>query len=124
MSYNESLNSNSNYPLMSQSEWDNAPWNQENLPEKQFNIVISYTLSKEVSVASTNYDPYGCSGEELLDTPIEDYNNQHYTIQELLGILKDIATKKLADKENINKWKQIIQDCEDWVVDEEVAEQI
>lgn len=124
MSYNESLNSNSNYPLMSQSEWDNAPWNQENLPEKQFNIVISYTLSKEVSVASINYDPYGRSGDGLLDTPIEDYNKQHYTIQELLGILKDIATKKLANKENINKWKQIIQDCEDWVVDEEVAEQI
>ena len=32
MSYNESLNGNSNYPPMSQSEWDNAPWNQVDNP--------------------------------------------------------------------------------------------
>lgn len=28
MSYNESLSKSSNYPLMSQSEWVDAPWNQ------------------------------------------------------------------------------------------------
>ena len=34
MSYNESLRADSNYPPMSQSDWDRAPWNEVELPPK------------------------------------------------------------------------------------------
>lgn len=56
MSYNESLNSNSNYPLMSQSEWDNAPWNQVDNPEREIEVTVSVTLSKTIKVKVSDYD--------------------------------------------------------------------
>ena len=40
MSYNESIDKNSNYPLMSQYEWDNAPWNQNDPEEKEFKVTV------------------------------------------------------------------------------------
>lgn len=56
MSYNESLNNNSNYPLMSQSEWDNAPWNQADNPEREIEVLVSVTLSKTVKIKITDYE--------------------------------------------------------------------
>lgn len=47
MSYNLSLRSDSNYPPMSQSEWNRAPWNQADTPEENFNIAVSYNFSKD-----------------------------------------------------------------------------
>ena len=55
MSYNESLNSNSNYPPMSQSEWNNAPWNEVELPPKDVEVTVSITLSKTMKVPVTDY---------------------------------------------------------------------
>lgn len=56
MSYNESLNGNSNYPLMSQSKWDNAPWNEEENPEEEIEVCVSLTLSKIVKVKVRDYE--------------------------------------------------------------------
>lgn len=61
MSYNESLKSNSNYPSMSQSEWDSAPFNEVEVPERNFEITCSQSLSKTVTVTTNNYIP-GASG--------------------------------------------------------------
>lgn len=55
MSYNESLNSNSNYPPMSQSEWDSAPWNEVELPPKDVEVTVSITLSKTMKVPVIDY---------------------------------------------------------------------
>ena len=55
MSYNESLNSNSNYPPMSQSEWDKSPWNEVELPPKDVEVTVSITLSKTMKVPVTDY---------------------------------------------------------------------
>ena len=55
MSYNESLNSNSNYPPMSQSEYDRAPWNEVELPPKDVEVTVSITLSKTMKVPVTDY---------------------------------------------------------------------
>ena len=55
MSYNESLNSNSNYPPMSQSEWDSAPWNEVELPPKDVEVTVSITVSRTMKVPVTDY---------------------------------------------------------------------
>lgn len=101
-----------------------APYNQVDPSEKLFDIMLSCSLSKELSVYSENYDPYGCNGAGSLDSPIDDYKDHHYTIQELLSILKEVATEKLTKKEDTSKWKQVLEDCDGWTIDEEVAEQI
>ena len=61
MSYNESLSPNSNYPAMSQFEWDNAPFNQADIPEKDFEVTCSQSLSRTATVTTSNYIP-GASG--------------------------------------------------------------
>ena len=48
MSYNESLRSDSNYPPMSQSEWDRAPWNEEQEVEVTALVSIEKTLTLKV----------------------------------------------------------------------------
>ena len=60
MSYNESLSANSNYPPMSQSQWDNAPFNQVDIPEKDFEITCSQSLSRTATVTTNNYIPGAC----------------------------------------------------------------
>lgn len=55
MSYNESLNSNSNYPPMSQSEWDKSPWNEVELPPKDVEVTVSITVSRTMKVPVTDY---------------------------------------------------------------------
>ena len=61
MSYNESLSPNSNYPAMSQSQWDSAPFNEVDTPDKDFGVTCVQTLSKTVTVTTNNYIP-GASG--------------------------------------------------------------
>ena len=55
MSYNESLRANSNYPPMSQSDYDRAPWNEVELPPKDVEVTVSITLSKTMKVPVTDY---------------------------------------------------------------------
>lgn len=46
---------NYNYPLMSQSEWNNAPWNQVDNPEREVEVLVSITLSKTFKVKVSDY---------------------------------------------------------------------
>ena len=55
MSYNESLRADSNYPPMSQSDWDRAPWNEVELPPKDIEVTISVTVSKTMKVPVRDY---------------------------------------------------------------------
>lgn len=55
MSYNESLNSNSNYPPMSQSEYDRAPWSEKEYPPKDVEVTVSITISRTMKVPVTDY---------------------------------------------------------------------
>ena len=55
MSYNESLRADSNYPPMSQSDYDRAPWNEVELPPKDVEITVSVTISKTMKVPVGDY---------------------------------------------------------------------
>lgn len=74
MSYNDSLKNDSNYPTMSQSEWDNAPWNQVDPKPRKVEVTVSITLSKTVEVEVTDY-----TAEEDVD---EDYHGVTYDFSE------------------------------------------
>lgn len=146
MSYNESLNNNSNYPPMSQSEWDNAPWNQSDPEEKEFKVTVSQTLSKNTTVTTSNYIPGGYFPEtewdidgyhtitchEPDDTSDTDwkeaYNSKHLTPLQLISEFKDFLTKHLPDPiidvKGFQRFKYLIDECEGWIEDEtEVIEE-
>lgn len=75
MSYNESLRANSNYPPMSQSDWDNAPFTQPSEQIEEIEATVSLTLSKSVKIKIdvrkrergyySNYDLQEAAREQL-----------------------------------------------------------
>lgn len=130
MSFNESLKSNSNYPLMSQSEWDNAPFNQSDTEEEDFNLVVSYTLSKEVPVISTEYSEDE-HGTHILENPREDYENTQIKLQDIIDFAKSSAkyllsfeSGNLLSSKDKSSLKAIVKSCEGWVIDEYEVEQL
>ena len=50
MSYNISNSSNSGYPTMSQSDWDNAPFSEPIDEFEEVKATVSITLSKTIKV--------------------------------------------------------------------------
>ena len=118
MSYNESLNGNSNYPPMSQSEWDNAPWNQVDNPEREIDVTVSVTLSKTVKIKVSDYKitDSGKSedGEYFEDI---DYSNCDLkgAVEEQI-VLPQKAWNYIAPK--TKKDVKSIFDLKDWNVDD------
>lgn len=129
MSYNESLNPNSNYPHMSQSEWDNAPWNQQEMPERDFTANVSVTLSRKVLICTNDYvAEYDTEdGSVSYDTSntkwVDEYKNQCYTIPMLLEKLKEYISKELQQKNGKDsRLQDMLEACDDWEVDELVVD--
>lgn len=128
MSYNESLSPNSNYPPMSQSEWDNAPWNEVSLPEKDFEVTVSQTLSKSTSVTIDNYALYKDEEDGHCYYETDDVNwkeeyheNDHYTPLQLIELFKTHLENELQLADNQkekNYCKYLIKECSDWIEDE------
>ena len=128
MSYNESLSPNSNYPPMSQSEWDNAPWNQSEPDDKEFLVDVEYILQKKnVKVITKDYRPeVVINDEEIvepLDTSDTNWENAyeesgHLTIQELLNELKEYVKADMQTcSPNTCKGaylKRVLEDCDGW----------
>jgi hypothetical protein len=128
MSYNESLSNNSNYPQMSQSEWDMAPWNEPVIPERDFNILCSQTLSKAVTITTDNYSPeydeednHTYINTENINWEVEFYNNDYHTPQQLLQIFRGLLIRDLEAGipfKSEQFTKDLIKECEDWNEDE------
>lgn len=127
MSYNESLRSNSNYPAMSQSQWDSAPWNEPVVPDKTFDVLISQTLSKDTEVTTNDYTPRFDEEDspyaDTEDTNFESaYMEEHMTPLQLIEKFKEFLTKHLPDPvvnlAEYKKWKKLISECEGWTEDE------
>lgn len=132
MSYNESLNANSNYPPMSQSEWDSAPFNQEDLPEREFEVAVSYSISKDAKVTTDDYDGgeydedgYWCAGD--MNNPTEAYENSSKSITEILEFAKKCAEYMLSTKnyeiEDKYSLRELLDSCQGWNVDKFNVEQ-
>lgn len=135
MSYNESLNHNSNYPSMSQSEWDNSPMTETEPEEREFNIMCSQTLSKTnvvftnnyIPVVEEEYDDMGGWHQEYPDTSDTNWSdeyadNDHYTPLQLIELFKKHLEDELSSGElsqsKVNNYKYIIEECNNWSEDE------
>lgn len=118
-----------------------APYNQEDIPEKEFDVTCCQTLSKTVSVLTCNYIPGasgvdyeydgdgGCSAigwQDSDDTSNinweEEYhdNDYHTPLQliELFGkVLEDNLSLGIVFK-NSRFTKKLIDECKNWSEDE------
>lgn len=135
MSYNESLRSNSNYPPMPQSQWDAAPWNQKDVPEKEFEVICSQTLSKAVPVTTNNYNPiaekeydaeegsiWNCYDDTSETNWKEEYSeNDYHTPLQLISLFKEVLKGNLSCGivyKSPAFTEALIKECEDWEEDE------
>ena len=121
----------SNYPPGAEND-SSAPYNEPVVPEQEFEITISQTLSKTVTVTTDNYNPIlDESGLVYIDTSETDwyevYEEQHYTITELLEHLQVFAEKELKNVSPNSgrgiELQNIINACKDWIVDDYCIEE-
>lgn len=126
--------SNSNYPP---GVTDKDFYDPDYREEIKVDVFISYTLSKETEISTTDYEPeewedYDFDGVEWahhggVDYKFDDtnfqkeYNNQHLTPLELIQKFKDFLTENMPDEKNAKKYKEykyLIEECSDWSEDE------
>lgn len=116
--------SSGNYPP-GQEHNPKAPYNQVDKPDKEFDVTVSQTLSKNTSVTTQDYIEEDCLYGPEFDTSNvdwhEEYSNQHYTPLDLINELKMIfETYKNGGTLEPTKQKIncILKECANWVQDD------
>lgn len=104
-----------------------APYNQPVTPERDFDVTVSQTLSRDVGVTTDNYRPEydDEDGRTYANTEDTDwrkvYGQQHLTILELLEDYKvRLETLKITldDEKEIKRIDYLLSECEGWVEDD------
>ena len=125
-----------NYPPGAAND-PNAPYNQVEVPERDFDVLISQTLSKSTTVTTSDYIPVSEREEDFCnyysDTSNtnwkEAYNESgNYTPLELIEEFKKFLEKHrpdpIIDMKEYKRYTFLIKECEGWVEDDiEVMEE-
>ena len=114
MSYNESLNGNSNYPPMYQSDKDNAPWNQADNPEREIEVTVSVTLSKTVKIKVSDYEITD-SGKDEDGEYFEDID---YSNCDLKGAVEEQIVLPQSAHTYVKSNPKVHEDLSNWCVDD------
>jgi hypothetical protein len=119
----------------------NSPWNQKENPEEEFNVTIVETLSKDVTIVTTNYNlEEDCDEDgyyrhcDTSDTPWKDeYKKQGCTaIETIIAVKTYLEEVRLQQLKDINRCrplteseekelrvvKDLIKQCSDWKQEE------
>ena len=119
-----------NYDYPWGADGPNAPWNQVEIPEREFDATISSSLSKSTTIESKDYIIEEDPEYSYIDTSdiawTKEYQEQHYTPLELINEFKTFLEEqkeKETDKSKIHKIEWLIKECSGWNEDElEVVE--
>jgi hypothetical protein len=130
----------SNYPPGVSDNTIGAPWNEPVVPDEEFEVTCSQSLSKTVTVTTNNYIP-GASGVDYErddeggtyaspwhDDPdtsdtnwAEEFSCSHYTPLQIISKCGELC-KYLLDRNmtsyGINSLKRLLEECSDWTEDE------
>ena len=128
------------YPTGAEFNKD-APYNQVDPKEREFEVTISQSLSKTVTVLTSNYVEIEDCDENMdkclsIDTSntdwMEVYNESHKTPKELIKEFENLLNAVIAALENnkeansnilLKRCKYLKSECENWCIDEtEVVE--
>lgn len=129
MSYNMSLRADSNYPPMTQSQWEEAPFNEVSLPKREFSVIASQSLSKVVTVHTEDYDMQYDEEERQnhVDTTDTSWqyafaDSNHYTPATLLKFFRDFLVQNQEQGLCFKTpafTQHLIEECDGWIIDEE-----
>ena len=115
-----------NFPLGAK---DNllAPYNEPPIPNKDFDLAISQSLSKDITICTDRYNV-----NDIKDTKWSDiYAEEHYTPLQLIQMYKEKLKEQLeswegmedlfAGRMQIRRIEHLIEECEGWTDDETVV---
>lgn len=110
----------SNYPDGLSDNTPDAPWNDVEVPEKEFDVTISQTLSKDTTVTTNNYIPgasgcdyepdgeggyCACGWQDPDDTSNTNWGNayreEHYTPLDLIQLFGEKCKQELKELEEL-----------------------
>ena len=112
------MNKSGDYPIMSQSEIERAPWNQSDNPEREIEVTISISLSKTVKIKVSDY--------EIIDSGKDEDGNYFEDIDYSNCNLKDAVKEQIilpqdacnyVDPCLFNRY-DVLDDLSDWNVDD------
>ena len=108
------------------AEFDpNAPYNQVEVPEKEFDIECEFVMRKSVTVTTNDYVPEydDEDGRESADTKNTDWakafaDSGHFTIQDLIDELREYVKEDMKTcAPNTGKGahlKRLLEACDGW----------
>lgn len=118
--------SNYGYGLTDHSP--NTPWNEPIIPERDFDLTISQSLSKDVTVCTNQYNPEYDEeyGQTFANTEDTDWNkvfkeNDYHTPLQLIQLLGEVLQKDLEQGivfKNPRFTQELINECQGWTEDE------
>ena len=115
-----------NYPYMSSSQWNSAPFNQHEYPDEEFDVTISQTLSKDTTVWTNDYiledDGEGYRSYDTSETRwTEVYRKTKLTPLDIINACKTLAQHLLQLGTTYIgplHMDALIEECEGWVEDD------
>lgn len=114
-----------NYPPGAEND-PSAPYNRAEVPERDFDVFISQTLSKETYVTTTDYIYVNDKQDEYEDTSDTDweeaYKQCHMTpleiIKEFKKYLESHRSDPITNMSEYRRERYLIEECENWCEDE------
>ena len=112
----------------------NAPYNEPLIPERDFDVEVTITMSKVVTITTDNYVPeyddedgHTYANTENTEWDKEFENSGHFTIADLIEELKGYVLEDMKTCEpNTGKGahlQRLLLACEDWETIEESYEE-
>ena len=124
---------NYNYPPG--ADTPDAPWNEPLIPERDFDVEVTITMSKVVTITTDNYVPeyddedgHTYANTENTEWDKEFENSGHFTIADLIEELNGyvVADMKTCapNPRKVSQSQRLLLACEDWeTIDESYEEQ-
>ena len=105
----------------------NAPWNEVEYPERDFDMQVSITLTRSATITTTQYDAYVDEedGHTYVETDnidwVDEYEDQYWSVPELLDKMRGLLDKWKPEKMCIRDkylYKRIIDESTGWTQEE------
>lgn len=111
-----------------------APYEEEEVPSKTFDVEVSYLIRKKTTVNTNDYDIERDDFERqaFLNTELTDwksaYEESHFTIKEMLSELRRYVENEMCNvlpsSHHGRRLKRLLDDVQGWeVVESEFVEQ-
>lgn len=99
--------------------------NKVYIPERDFNVTVSQSLSKTVNVTTDNYHEYSDETgihADTYDTPWKEvYEKEHHTPIQLISLFKSFLQTAIEMPGTIypkGRLKELVSECDNWIEDE------